>query len=392
MIATGLTFLFGFLSAVLFALLLAPLAMARARRFARREFEASIPVTANEIRASFDHVRAEAALTSRRREMDALAMRDKAALERADAGRVARENAELKRRNRELEEVIAARDAELKDLTETLDAREADYGRLESELRETTHDLDLRTEEMDALAARFRELTQIADERRMTIVALESKTERLSDDLRQAERQDRERQATIERLRSEASALESRFQKEKSTARKLDDRVSRLTAELADRDEKIARLAEVVEASLDEPALLADVKAAPARVAAASPALAPAATLPEAEPAIDTAIAEPEHEPAVATASVSERVRDALNLPEHPLDDPDLDEVRLRQRIDDIAARVIHLTASVEGRGSPIDRILDADPQPDSDNDDERPTLAQRARRLRDNDADHAAE
>lgn len=391
MIATGLTFLFGFLSAVLFALLLAPLAMGRARRLARREFEASIPVTANEIRASFDHVRAEAALTSRRREMDALAMRDKAALERAEAGRVARDNAELKRRNRELEEVIAARDAELKELVETLDAREADYGRLESELRETTHDLDLRTEEMDALAARFRELTQIADERRMTIVALESKAERLSDDLRQAERQDRERQATIERLRSEAAALESRLQKEKSTARKLDDRVSRLTAELADRDEKIARLAEVVEASLNEPALLSDVKAMPTRVAAAAPV--PAVDSSEAETADDTGIDAPEPAPAVSTASVGERVREALNLPEHPLDDPDLDEARLRQRINDIAARVIHLTASVEGRDSPIDRILDADPQqPDGDNDDDRQTLAQRARRLRDKDADHAAE
>ena len=78
MIATGLTFLFGFLTAILIALLVAPLAMGRARRLARREFEAAIPVSANEIRASFDHVRAEAALTARRREMDALAMREKA--------------------------------------------------------------------------------------------------------------------------------------------------------------------------------------------------------------------------------------------------------------------------------------------------------------------------
>jgi chromosome segregation ATPase len=380
MIATGLTFLFGFLSALLVALLLAPLAMGRARRFARREFEASIPVSANEIRASFDHVRAEAALTARRREMDAQAMRDRAALERADAGRVAGENAELKRRNRELEETIAAREAELKDLTETLEARETEYGRLESELRETTHDLDLRIEEMDALAERFRELTQIADERKIAIVALESKTEHLSDELRQADRLDRERQATIERLRGEAGALEARFQKEKATARKLDDRVSRLTAELADRDEKIVRLAQVVEAGLDEPALLADVAAAP------DPEVLDAAAAAYADSR------EPEREAIPSTGSVGERVRQALELPEHPLDGADLDEARLRQRIDDIAARVIHLTASVEGRGSPIDRILDADPDAGDADGGDRPTLAQRARRLRGSDADHAAE
>ncbi|MBB4004040.1 hypothetical protein [Aurantimonas endophytica] len=383
MIATGLTFLFGFLSAILVALLLTPLAMGRARRLARREFEASIPVSANEIRASFDHVRAEAALTSRRREMDALAMREKAALERAEAGRVARENADLKRRNRELEEVIATREAELKELSETFEAHQADYGRLEAELRETGHDLDLRIEEMDALAARFRELTQIADERKVAIVALENKAERLADELRQADRQAREREGVNERLRGEAGTLEARLQKEKAAARKLDDRVSRLAAELADRDEKIGRLAAVVEAGLDEPALLAEVKAPTALTASEANA--------EADTPIDQP--EPEHVSAAApTGSVGERVRDALDLPAHPLDDPDLDEARLRQRISDIAARVIHLTASVEGRGSPIDRILDADTQDDAGEGQADPTLAQRARRLRKDDADQAAE
>ena len=83
MIASGLIFLFGFLAAALIALLVSPIVWRRAKRLARREFEATIPVSANEIRASYDHVRAQAAMESRRREMEAHAVREKAALERA---------------------------------------------------------------------------------------------------------------------------------------------------------------------------------------------------------------------------------------------------------------------------------------------------------------------
>ncbi|HET7409455.1 MAG TPA: hypothetical protein VFJ13_04585, partial [Paracoccaceae bacterium] len=92
MIATGLIFLLGVLTATFVALLVSPLVWRKAQRLARRDFEATIPTTSNEIRAGLDRVRAEAAMIARRQEMEANEIRDRAALERAEAGRIAAQN------------------------------------------------------------------------------------------------------------------------------------------------------------------------------------------------------------------------------------------------------------------------------------------------------------
>ncbi len=372
MIATGLTFLLGFFAAMLLALLVAPVIWRRAKRLARREFEATIPSSVNEIRASFDRVRAEAALRSRQREMDALAMRDKAALERADAGRVARENAELRARNRGLAETVAQQETDLKELAAALASREEEYGRLESQLRETLLDLERSTDEIDELSARFRELTQIAEERKIDILTLDSKLERVSDDLRSAERREGEKQSAIERLRGELNTLEGHLHREKVASRKLDEKVIRLTARLADQGEQAAARGPRADRPLPDERMIDQD--------------APDGFSDGRETSV---IGEPEPRKEVATPSeptIGQSVRDALDLPKHPLGDENLDEADLRQRISDIAARVVHLTAKAEGAGSPIDTILDAEKASPSSGDPEakRVTLADRVRRLRD--------
>lgn len=373
MIATGLTFLLGFFAATLLALLIAPVIWRRAKRLARREFEATIPSSVNEIRASFDHVRAEAALRSRQREMDALAMRDKAALERADAGRVARENAELRARNRGLADTGAQQETDLKELAAALASREEEYGRLESQLRETQLDLERSTDEIDELAARFRELTQIAEERKIDILTLDSKLERVSDDLRSAERREGEKQSAIERLRGELNTLEGHLHREKVASRKLEEKVIRLTARLADQDEQASARGPRAAGLLPADKRMIDQDAPDGPVDGRETSV----------------IGEPETRKVVATPSeppIGQSIRDALDLPEHPLGDENLDEADLRQRISDIAARVVHLTAKAEGAGSPIDTILDAEKASPSSGDPEakRVTLADRVRRLRD--------
>ena len=95
MIAALLTFSFGFLAALFLVLLVSPLTWRRAKSLARREFDATLPANANEIRASYDHVRARAVLEVRRREVVASERERQAATERSMAGRVAGENAEF---------------------------------------------------------------------------------------------------------------------------------------------------------------------------------------------------------------------------------------------------------------------------------------------------------
>ena len=367
MIASGLIFLFGFLAAALIALLVSPIVWRRAKRLARREFEATIPVSANEIRASYDHVRAQAAMESRRREMEAHAVREKAALERAEAGRVAVENADLRGRNRVLTETVAQNVADLKELSAALEAREQDYRKLEEELRETVHDLDLRTEEMNALSDRFRDLTGIAEDRKLSIVSLETRLEEAQDEVRSQERIGRERDNAIDRLRSQVGALDASLQKEKATARKLEEKVIRLTARLADQDERLALHAGGRD-SLDD---------------------ADDTDLPQASRADDTSPDDIDKTPVVAAAApvsaeaVRRQLEEHLDLPAHPLGGDD-DEEALRERISDIAARVIHLTGKAEGPDSVIERILAADESGKTGTAESgRPTLAGRVRRLR---------
>ncbi|MBC6718513.1 hypothetical protein H9Q09_20220 [Aurantimonas sp. DM33-3] len=367
MIASGLIFLFGFLAAALIALLVSPIVWRRAKRLARREFEATIPVSANEIRASYDHVRAQAAMESRRREMEAHAVREKAALERAEAGRVAVENADLRGRNRVLTETVAQNVADLKELSAALEAREQDYRKLEEELRETVHDLDLRTEEMNALSDRFRDLTGIAEDRKLSIVSLETRLEEAQDEVRSQERIGRERDNAIDRLRSQVGALDASLQKEKATARKLEEKVIRLTARLADQDERLALHAGGRD-SLDD---------------------ADDTDLPQATRADDTSPDDIDRTPVVAAAApisaeaVRRQLEEHLDLPAHPLGGDD-DEEALRERISDIAARVIHLTGKAEGPNSVIERILAADESGTTGTTESgRPTLAGRVRRLR---------
>ncbi|TFF17963.1 hypothetical protein E3C22_22790 [Jiella endophytica] len=442
MIATALTFAFGFLAATLIALVVSPLFWSRSRRLALREYRATIPASAREIRASLDHVRAEAAVSARRRELKAEAEMDKAALARAEAGRIAGENAELRARNTVLAESVAALTDELSEASEQLSLRDAEIETIESDLRAVGSDLEARTDELDALSDRFDELGAIADERKAMIVELETRVEDLSDALREAERDRRESVHQIERLRGETSALQAHLAKEKNAVKRLDEKGARLASQLADRDDQVARLLGEAASSAalagssfgpkaggageatedddeargerrlrlrpavrpafgrrsEEAAEEPKVSPLPAAdpVAAASIASVVAATAKPAEPAAQTetpneteAAAE---EPVAAVARPS--LAETLGLSERPEFPDDLGDDDLRQKVGELAARVIALTAEKEGPRSPLDAILDADATiaPSGPGQASQPSLADRVRRLREETRDHAAE
>ncbi|KQT88163.1 hypothetical protein [Aurantimonas sp. Leaf443] len=165
MIATGLIFLLGFCVALIAALIAAPLVVRRAKRLARREFDATLPATAREIRASLDQVRAEAALEVRRREVAAMEMRERAALERADAGRIARENALLRSQERLSGEAIRMRDEAFADLARRHEERGAEIAELQSLVAQADRAIEQLTLEVAALSqGRVVEIVELGDE------------------------------------------------------------------------------------------------------------------------------------------------------------------------------------------------------------------------------------
>ncbi|MBO0905541.1 hypothetical protein [Jiella sonneratiae] len=479
MIATALTFVFGFLTATLIALVVSPLFWSRSRRLALREYRATIPASVREVRASLDHVRAEAAVTARRREMLAEAEIEKAARARAEAGRVAGENAELRARNTALAETLNATTADLAEAGEQLSLRDAEIEELESELRSVGNDLELRTDELEALSDRFRDLGAIADERRATIEEQDVRIEELSDAVREAERERRETGSALERLRGEVASLEAHLAKEKNAVKRLDDKVSRLTGQVSDRDDQIARLlgeaasaAAVArhgpapaghavrtvanadqevseggeppagsrlrlrpavrpsfgrrpdesgggeESSEDEDA----AEARPARAAAPAARRAPAAAqrqavgmeartaanAAETTAAAKAAAAGPDgrgaekvappppsaERPATHEKEQPSSLAASLGLPERPEFSEALGDGELREKLGELAAQVIALSADRDGPRSPLDAILDAETTiaMPGRRDATKPSLADRARRLRREARDHAAE
>lgn len=344
MIATGLIFLFGVLVATLIALLLAPLVWRKAQRLARRDFDATIPTTANEVRAQLDHARAEAAMTARRQEILAAEAMEKAARERAEAGRIAAQNFELQRRVTALVEDLAARNAELGQSREDHSSMQTVSEQMRADLQSTRRDLELRIEEMDALASRFRDVTDIAEERKIRNIALETKLEDLADELRNGERRLREAQQEAERLRADKASLERRAEGQKAAVAVLDQKVTELTARLADRDEQLARFAGSGGTS-----------------------------------GSDGKTVQPLHS----------RWGAAPGEPEAALA---AEEDDIRERISDIAARVIRMTAIAEGPDSPIARLLEgqgseAAAEADAATAKHVPSLAERVRLLMEADS-----
>ncbi|WP_341872236.1 hypothetical protein [Pseudaminobacter salicylatoxidans] len=87
MIQSILFFVLGFLVAGFIALLLAPAMLRRASKLTTRRLEASLPQTPAEIRADKDRIRAEAAMTIRRLEVETAQAREKATTQLVDISR-----------------------------------------------------------------------------------------------------------------------------------------------------------------------------------------------------------------------------------------------------------------------------------------------------------------
>lgn len=353
MIATALTFVFGMLVTTLVTILITPLVWRKAQSLARRDYEATIPVSANEIRAEFDRVRAEASLSVRRQEILSAKANEKSARSQAELGRFTVENVELLKRVRGLDQTIDERDAELARLTAALAEKTADGERLETELAASRHETTLTAEELEALATRFQDLGEIAEERKIQLIAADAKLDRFADNARLTEREQREAQTTIDRLRDDLAAAARATAHEKTAATEIGAKHVALVATLADRDVEIEGLKERLAGSIP-------VVGAASGKRLVVPAPAAALLLTQAVP-----------------ESAGQRLRAAIDRKNGTAEAPS--PAALRDTISDLAARVIRMTALAEGPGSPLAGMLSPGEDGVSGT---APTLAERVRRL----------
>jgi len=240
-IQAAMFFLLGCLTAGLVALIILPAIRRRAVRLTRREVAASLPTTYTEIEAQKDQLRAEFAVVNSRlqRRIDDLSQR------------ATRQEMDLNGRTEDVR-VLAA---EVDEKTAELDDMEERVDRLREELRDTGENLTdvsakrrdagrqliAETEERKRLSSELEELKADLDSRRVDLVAHVTRIETLEDQLADVRAQLSTETAEIASRESDLRMRDAQIATEADKITGLEKKIDRLIAEVADRDDALER-------------------------------------------------------------------------------------------------------------------------------------------------------
>lgn len=376
MVQSVLFFVLGFLCAGFLALMVAPAIWRRAVTLTRRRVESSIPLTQTEIQADKDRVRAEYAMTTRRLEISVKALREKTAeqLVEINRGREAMKGLAVERtdKNQALTELGAKNEA--------LRQREGELQQLSERLKETERKLEKRALELQKLERMYDDASFSSSSRQIELVARESEMQKLASDIAMLRGQRKEADRRGQEIAAESKAAREALKAEKKRTAELDKKVERLLATLADREDKLDRrekeLVRMRERSKSE-------DSAPAlRLVGKGGDVARSDDLDKAIAKLDS---DREQLEARLTALARENKRLKADLTALAASKATDSSSALREQMNALAAEVVHLTAKLEGPGSPIAKALAVPSDARSGNGDR--SLADRVRALQKADA-----
>ncbi|MCF6123203.1 hypothetical protein EN904_16230 [Mesorhizobium sp. M7A.F.Ca.CA.001.07.2.1] len=376
MVQSVLFFVLGFLCAGFLALMVAPAIWRRAVTLTRRRVESSIPLTQTEIQADKDRIRAEYAMTTRRLEISVKALREKTAeqLVEINRGREAMKGLAVERtdKNQALTELGAKNEA--------LRQREGELQQLSERLKETERKLEKRALELQKLERMYDDASFSSSSRQIELVARESEMQKLASDIAMLRGQRKEADRRGQEIAAESKAAREALKAEKKRTAELDKKVERLLATLADREDKLDRrekeLARMRERSKSE-------DSAPAlRLVGKGGDVARSDDLDKAIAKLDS---DREQLEARLTALARENKRLKADLTALAASKATDSSSALREQMNALAAEVVHLTAKLEGPGSPIAKALAVPSDARSGNGDR--SLADRVRALQKADA-----
>jgi len=378
----------GFLVAGLLVIGVIPLVHARAVRLTLRRLEASTPVSMAEIAAEKDQLRAEFAMTMSRLDMSLEQMKAKTTSQLAELGRKSEAIARLKFELGEKAAALLALESKETQLTEDLGIAQGELAAKTAALEETERALASAQAELAHVTASFNDSSVTAGGQRVELTALRAHADALKGQL---ESYEKETKALWEHLNSKTTDLETsgrELAEERARADDLADRVAELDRQLvgqtAESQALSARLQELA-ARLDEQArLLADREHHSENLRNA----AMGAQKIEAELRAQLADAQDRHRVAIETLRTEKSLienelkrsqeerdklqreiaavkRDGENVGAYER----MENAVLRERIDEVAAEMARLTATLEGPDSPIESILNSGrPTPGSGN------------------------
>lgn len=382
MVQSVLLFSLGFLCAAFLALMIAPAIWRRAVALTRKRIEASVPLTLNEIQADKDRMRAEFAMSTRRLEMSVKSFREKAAAQVA----------EINRNRQELKHLSEARDVKALALSQLetqatalrreLGQREQQLEQVSERLAEAEQTLEARAGEIDRLSQMNDELSVASSNRQIELVSRDTQIEKLStdvDSLRAARRENEKRMRQLETDEKNARrALGVETRKLKDAEKKIE----RLMASLSDREDKLERRdKELARLRAEQKAIRAEVDAVTREITEAGKekveleARLADMTLQMTnllsrvdDGTVEKAVAGlTEDRGRIATElktlrNENEALRENVTIMERgktdDWDDQKRENAILRERINDLAAEVVAMTAMLEGPASPIGEII----------------------------------
>jgi chromosome segregation ATPase len=295
----------GFLVAGLLVIGVIPLVHARAVRLTMRRLEADNPLSMAEIAAEKDQLRAEFAMTMSRLEMTVEQLKAKTTNQLAEIGKNSEAIGRIKFELSEKTAALLALESKEKQLSDDLAATQSELADKTAALEQAERALASTQSELTQVTASFNDSSVAAGSQRVEVMALRAQTEAFKG---QVESYEKETKALWDHLNGKTAELEAarqQFAEERARADEFANRAGELDRQLATQTGESEPLAaRVQELQREIAAMTRDAE----------------------------------------NAGAYERMENAV----------------LRERIDEVAAEVARLTATLEGPDSPIEAILGA--------------------------------
>jgi chromosome segregation ATPase len=369
----------GFLVAGLLVIGVIPLVHARAVRLTMRRLEADNPLSMAEIAAEKDQLRAEFAMTMSRLEMTVEQLKAKTTNQLAELGKKGEAIGRIKFELSEKTAALLALEAKERQLSEDLAATQDELAAKTAALEKAERALATTQSDLAQVTASFNDTSVVAGGQRAEFMALRAQTDALKGQVESYEKEAKALWGHLNHKTAELEASSRQLAEERARADNLANEVGeldrQLVAQAAESEALRSRLQEF-DARLEEQSRLpADRE----YLSGNSRNEAVNTQTMEAELHAHLAQAEDRHRAAIETLrsekslienelkrSQDERdklqreiaavKRDAENAGAYER----MESAVLRERIDEVAAEVVRLTAALEGPGSPIEAILNA--------------------------------
>lgn len=381
-------FVLGFFVAGLLALMISPVIWNRAVELTRQKIESSVPLSINDIQADKDQLRAEFAMSTRRLEMSIDELREKASTQLIEINRKRDQSAKYDEDMRERLLAINNLEGKASDVRATLAGREAELENATAKQKKLEQQFAHTSEELSNIRLQLSASQDELAGKRIEIVAKDSKIESLTNTFTNTdvgndeglekfrdmgfqlanmqEQLDAEKQRVKE---AETKAIKAQ-EDAQDTISKLESRERDLNSSRQSNGEDSSSIMDLNMQLIDEKSKIVELEAKLAKQTLHTEALLNDASNENVQSAMQNINADMEDKIRNVKAIENERdeLKDKLNLlsanASSNWSDERQDNTILRERINDMAAQIAAMTAQVEGKSSPINKIIKSEKPP----------------------------